>query len=477
MTLIVRDYPPGAQGLAEGLRTVGELVAQGMRARPILVWARRAMWEAGLPVNASPSSIAAAIYRKQREDMIFAQDPYGTELMMSAVKLLCLDPEGECIRGGDCDDNVIVLASALMSVGIPVRLIIRRYPKMGQLHLMIEYDADPRKGGAWTCMDATSPDGACFAGYSAEVVASLEVGPMVVEQSPAQLLILGQPPLMGAAAPSAAAQTSALSDEQSAVWLRAVSEAKAKLDASIQGLLTATGQLDAVRSDLGMPQYDVAPAGEALGPSPVQDYAHDFLWTSRAQSAQAKLVQSAMFASGALGEAIAGTRLLYWKDGDVFVGALDGDPYGILMKPAPGGGLAADYVDLSTGATTGQVGFGIAPIIVGAIAVVVLSIASAFAVTKLCDYLAGAHRDDAMGKVAAAQQALVASGQQTPEQARQFMAAAADMASAPGPNTPRGMGWGELLAAGAVGALTGVVAAVVAPRIYPHVSIGSSAAA
>ena len=475
MTLVARDYPPGAQGLAEGLRTVGELVAQGMRARQILVWARRAMWEAGLPVNATPSAIASAIYRKQREDMVFAQDPYGTELMMSAVKLLCLDPDGECVRGGDCDDNVIVLASALMSVGIPVRLVIRRYPKMAFLHLMIEYDADPRKGGAWTCMDATSPDGSCFAGYSAEVVASLEVGPMVVEQTPAQLLILGQPPMMGA--PPAPASTSSLSADQSAVWLRAVSDAKAKLDASIQGLLTATGQLDAVRSDLGMPQVDVAPAGEATGPSPVQDYAHDFLWTQRAQDAQAKLVQSAMFASGVLGDALSGARLLYWKDGDVFVGALDGDPYGILMKPAPGGGLAADYVDLSTGASTGQVGFGIAPIIVGAIAVVVLSIASAFAVTKLCDYLAGAHRDDAMGKVAAAQQALVASGQQTPEQARQFMAAASDMVSAPGPNTPRGLGVGELVAAGAVGLLAGIAAAVVAPRLYPHLSIGGAAAA
>jgi hypothetical protein len=475
MTLQVRDYALGAQGLAQGLQAVGELVAAGMRAPQIFTWARRAMWEAGLPVNASPPSIAQAIYKKQRADMVFAQDPYGTELMMSAVKLLCLDPAGECIRGGDCDDNVIVLASALMSVGIPVRLIIRRYPKMQFLHLMIEYDADPKKGGAWTCFDATSPDGSCFAGYSAEVVASLEVGPMVVEQQPAQLLILGQPPLMGA--PPAAAATSAMSAEQTAVWVQAIAQAKADLDRSIRGLLFATGQLDAVRSDLGMPQADAATGPEAAGASPVQDYAHNYLWTTAAQSAQAKLVQSAMFASGVLGDALSGARLLYWKDGDVFVGALDGDPYGILMKPGPGGGLVPDYVDLSTGASTGQVGFGIAPLIIGAIAVVVLSIAASFAVTKICDYLAGAHRDDAMNKVAAAQQALVAGGQQTPEQAQAFMRAATDMASAPGPTTPRGMGVAEILAAAAVGLVLGIAGAVAAPHLAPHLSIGSPAPA
>jgi len=141
--LRVRAFRLGTQGLADSLHAIGELVAAAMIDERIIVWSRRAMWEAGLPVNATPTAIADAIYAKQRRDMVFAQDPYMTELLMSAVKLLCLDPEGECIRGGDCDDNVIVLAGALMSVFVPVRLLVRAYPKMEYLHVMIQYDAYP----------------------------------------------------------------------------------------------------------------------------------------------------------------------------------------------------------------------------------------------------------------------------------------------------------------------------------------------
>lgn len=489
MTLVRREFT----SLEDGLRAIGAMIVENMRDVRILKWARVAMWEASLAVNASPTEIALAIYKKQREDMVFAQDPYCTELYTSAIKLLCLDPDGDCVRGGDCDDNVIVLASALMSVGIPVRLLVRSYPKMNQLHLMLQYDADARGRGYWTCFDATSPTGACFAGYTSEKVASLEVGPMVLQQPP-QMMILGRPPIVersvvaellgdsfasmlgappassGSSSSSSTSSTPAtLTQAQSDAWAALLLEAKARLDHSLERILWTSGQLAAVRQDLGMPAADPPPASssDVAKLSPIQAYGETFQWTEAAQNAEQKLIQTATFASGVLADALAGKRALYFQDGDLFVAAMDGDPYGLLMKPSagPGSPMVPQYIDVSSGAPTGQVGYGIAPIVIG-IGIVVLSIAAVYAVSKVVDYLASAHRDDMVGKVAAAQQELVSSGKQTPEQAAAFMNATKDVLAVPPPNAASsGVSLWALVAAALGGALLGVVGVEVVPRL------------
>jgi hypothetical protein len=493
VTLVRREFT----SLDDGLRAIGAMIVENMRDVRILKWARIAMWEASLAVNASPTEIALAIYKKQREDMVFAQDPYCTELYTSAIKLLCLEPGGDCVRGGDCDDNVIVLASALMSVGIPVRLLVRSYPKMNQLHLMLQYDADARGRGYWTCFDATSPTGACFAGFTYEKVASLEVGPMVLEQPP-QMMILGRPPfversvvaellgdnfasMLGAPPASSGSSSSSssssstsstpatLTQAQSDAWAALLLEAKTRLDHSLERILWTSGQLAAVRQDLGMPQADPAPAAssDVAKLSPIQAYGQTFQWTEAAQNAEQKLIQTATFASGVLADALSGKRALYFQEGDLFVAAMDGDPYGVLMKPSAGAGspLVPQYVDLSSGAPTGQVGYGIAPIVIG-IAAVVISIAAVYAVSKVVDYLSSAHRDDMVGKVAAAQQELVSSGKQTPEQAAAFMAATKDVLAVPPPNAASsGISLWALVAAALGGALLGVVGVEVVPKL------------
>jgi len=479
LSLIVKTHRPGLDGLGDGLAQVGELIAQGMRDERIFAWARRAMWEAALPVNASPAQIAAAIYAKQREDMVFAQDPYATELMMSAVKLLGLDPDSEGIHGGDCDDNVIVLGSALMSVGIPVKLLVRNYPQIDQLHLMLLFDADPRKKGNWTCFDATSPTGACFTGYDGEMVADLEVGPMVENQA-RQFLVLGRPPfesLLGASVPPTGPT---MDPGQGAAWLALLVQTKADLDASVSTLVFRAAQLDDVRASLSMPVVDPTPTGSdapPAGSSPLNAYGQNFVWTSAALNAQAKLLQTAQFVSSVLADGISGARALYWQGGDLLVGAVDGDAYGVLLKTIPGSTTPVlEYVDLSTGQPTGQVGFGIAPIIIAA-AVVAVSLAAAWGVTKICDYLSSAHRDDAMGKVAAGQQALVDAGKQTPEQAQAFVRAATDLVAAPPGGASSGPSIATLVAGVALGAIAGAAAAVVLPRVLStRISLGGAPA-
>lgn len=469
------------EDLPKGLRAMSRLIGVNMRDERIIAWARRAIWEAGLPVNASPAQIAAAIYAKQREDMTFAQDPYCTELMMSAVNLLCLDPDGECVRAGDCDDNVIVLASALMSVGIPVRLVVRNYPKLDVLHVMLEYDRDIMKQGKWTCFDASTPDGACHAGYTNELIWQLEVGPML-QNEPVQLLTMGRPPTMGAPPPSSDATLPA---DQTAAWVDMLVQAKAAMDESLSELVFRTEQLTQVRTDLGLPAEDpsspsdAVPSPGAVATSPLQTYGQTHQWTKEAQNAQAKLVQTGQFISGVLADAISGARALYWDNGQLLIGALDGDAYGVLMKPlssAAGAPLVAQYVDLSTGNPTGQVGFGIAPILIG-VAIVAVALAAVWATSKIVDYMASAHRDDAMQKVAEGQQQLVASGKQTPEQAQAFMRAATALVSAPPPSAASsGFSLGEIVGVAALGAVAGIVGAVVVPKLIPRVSFGGAPA-
>jgi hypothetical protein len=474
----IGDHAPGPEGLLDGLRKAAAFIVSGARDPRVIAWARRAC--AGLPVTATPKVQAAAIYAAQRRDMTFVQDPYATELMQSAVVSLCLDPASECSPGGDCDDNVIVLGAALLSIGIPVRLLLREYPDIAQLHLLLQYDADPFKGGAWTCFDATTPTGACIAGYTTEQTVSLEVGPMM-EGAP-KILTMGQPPASATSSTPSSTTTApgaAMPADQSAAWVALLSQTKSQLDTSAAALRSAATMLDAVRSDLGMPALDPEPAGgEAAGVSPLTTYATTpgYAWTASAKAAQDKLLQTADFCSQVLADGLSGARPLYWQSGDLYVGALSGDPYAVVMKPSASGSgaLVPTYVDTS-GASTGQVGFGLAPILLG-LGIVALSLAAAYAVTKICDYLASAHRDDAVQKVASAQQALVASGQQTPEQATAFMKAAADLTSAPPPSAATGPKWTDYLAAGAVGLALGVVGAVVGNRVLSGMHLGAAPA-
>jgi hypothetical protein len=89
-----------------------------------------------------------------------------------------------------------------------------------------------------------------------------------------------------------------------------------------------------------------------------------------------------------------------------------------------------------------------------------------YAVTKIVDYLSSAHRDDMVGKVAAAQQELVTSGKQTPEQAAAFMNATKDTLAAPPPGAASsGISLWALVAAVLGGALLGVVGVEVVPKL------------
>jgi hypothetical protein len=62
--------------------------------------------------------IAAAFQRWMQSNIVYVNDPVRTEIFQEAYKTLLET------KAGDCDDQAVALASLLMSVGIPAKLVL-----------------------------------------------------------------------------------------------------------------------------------------------------------------------------------------------------------------------------------------------------------------------------------------------------------------------------------------------------------------
>ena len=104
-------------------------------------------------------SIVAALFAAQKRKLAFVRDPLGSEMMATPVALLCLDPDGLCLLGGDCDDQLIALGSCALSAGVPIKLVIRRY--RGQLagHITLSFDKSMSGAGPWQGIDPSVESG------------------------------------------------------------------------------------------------------------------------------------------------------------------------------------------------------------------------------------------------------------------------------------------------------------------------------
>jgi hypothetical protein len=252
-----------------------------------------------------------------------------------------------------------------------------------------------------------------------------------------------------------------------------ITNTKAELDASATRLRNRAAAFTKVRADLGLPANDPSLGEGAV--SPLAQYATGHAWTPEAQAAESKLLQTATFMSSVLADGMAGRRPMYFlqtgqiggiPQNDIGFGSLPGDSFGLLMLPDANGNIVPTYVDPATDQPTGTIG--LAPIILGLaiVAGIVLTVGTTLAVIKIMDYMASAHRDDMLGKVADQQAQLVQSGQQTPAQASQFMHAMTDFAAATAPPAPESLA--SKLATPAVAAVLGILAGFLVARFAPR---------
>ena len=230
----------------------------------------------------------------------------------------------------------------------------------------------------------------------------------------------------------------------------------------------------AVRVDLGLPAIDALPTGENAPPqgtSNLNYYTQTGLWTAAAANDQSKLLAAADFISSCLTDGLSGARPLAFDGGDVLVGTLPGDPYRVLMQtPAGGSGPVPTVLD-AQGNVQGTLG--LIQFLVGAGVVAVVSLAVAYAVGKLCDYLAQKHHDESLNAISDNQTKLIASGAETPEQAAAQTQAMTDLAKATAlPKAPLFGDWGGL----AIAAVGGVALGVAVDKLFDHFFRSRSAA-
>lgn len=171
LIVVLRPHPLGRRSVEVSTEYVRGAIER-YKSNPFLAqWVRQTIHAANLPDprgRPNPDNVVAALFAQQKREMAFVNDPLHGELMASPSDLLCLDPEGRCLRGGDCDDQIIVLGSAVASAGISVRLRVRRYPNSKQAHVTLEYRV---RDGSWKCIDPSTDTGTCStAPYLEEVI-------------------------------------------------------------------------------------------------------------------------------------------------------------------------------------------------------------------------------------------------------------------------------------------------------------------
>jgi hypothetical protein len=254
-----------------------------------------------------------------------------------------------------------------------------------------------------------------------------------------------------------------LSAAEAAGWVEQITIGSASLAAAAARLRGQYSALQSVRQDLGIAPFDALPTGENAPPgglSNINYYGQAGVWTAAAETDQAKLLAAADFLSGCLADGANGTRTLTFDPSsqDVFVGSLPGDPYRVLLEVPAGGTTPVPTVLDAQGTVEGTLG--ILQFLIGAAVVAVVSLAAAYAVGKICDYLAQKHHDESLALISTNQSNLIQSGKATPEQAQALSNAMTDLAKAstlPKDSLPSFLsGWSGLAIAGGLGALAGV---------------------
>lgn len=419
--VVFGQQPRGAAGIKHSAEWVRDGIDKDRRHALVIAWVRQTIHLAGLdgraPDLTTPTELLVAFEKEIRRRASFVSDPHNIELVGGTVEVLCLDPNArDCWMGGDCDDLLRALGTALSCAGVRVRLKVRRYKNARLAHIFLEYDSSTyNTRGPWIAWDPTTKDGRVSSRPPTEeqTYPVAEIGP----EDPGGFMAVGQPQgdvsMLGA--PPAAQDT--LPADQSAALLAVFSDVQSDLNASIALLIERRAALMAVRKDLGFPEFDTG----GLEPPPATAhplalYYATSTYTKETADAESKLIASATLIAQAMSDATAGKRGLYWDQGDLFIEALPGDATRILLvKDATTGAHVLQYFDPVTNQPANALG----AIPIGVI-VAICSVAAAAAIWKICDTIADTHKTDAQSKFLTAEQ----ERPQTPEQRAATIAAA-----------------------------------------------------
>ena len=150
------EYPVGVAGVKLSLEQIALRIREGALSPAVQGVAFDALLKAGFTGRGDSAgntrARAAALLDFVKRATLYAPDPPGVEYVKSAEAMLCLRP-GLCVRGGDCDDQLVLLGSMLMGVGIPVQILKQTFGYGDQEHVLVEAQDE---GGQWFPLDPSS---------------------------------------------------------------------------------------------------------------------------------------------------------------------------------------------------------------------------------------------------------------------------------------------------------------------------------
>ncbi len=140
-TTTLKGIPPGSAGTSATLKEMRALVASGKKEPAIR---RLALSLIGhLPSKDFYNEIAT-LYQYVRDTVRYVHDIHGVETLHSAVKVLEKSQ-------GDCDDQCILLASLLESIGHPTRFVAIGFLPGQFVHVYTE----TKYGVQWVPLETT----------------------------------------------------------------------------------------------------------------------------------------------------------------------------------------------------------------------------------------------------------------------------------------------------------------------------------
>jgi hypothetical protein len=138
----IRALAPGEAGVYQ---TLGVMRAMVNAHRTDLAMRNAATSAIFLTPERNELHEVEALFALVRDNVRYVRDVYGVETLTAPGKTLAL-------RLGDCDDQSVLLATLLESVGYPTRFVVAAYQDAGQLeHVYLQTFA----GGQWIDMDPT----------------------------------------------------------------------------------------------------------------------------------------------------------------------------------------------------------------------------------------------------------------------------------------------------------------------------------
>lgn len=150
----VRVHPAGRKGAKLSLKEVAERAWKARMSPRLRAWVTQQLDKAGASRSGRRMQ-GQAVLDALRVKVPYIADPVMGEFMATPDQTLCLDEGGLCIVGGDCDDQSIVLAAAMLSIGIPAMIIgsSHREPHDTPTHVFMAFEDEL---GDWVKMDGTT---------------------------------------------------------------------------------------------------------------------------------------------------------------------------------------------------------------------------------------------------------------------------------------------------------------------------------